>query len=129
MSRSRAFTIGLGISVLLGLLDVVALAGMGAEDAPPAIVAITGAILGVITLAAAPFAWRGQRGGVAAVVVSRLLSALLGVPAFFVDEAPDWARVIVAIAIALTIVGVALLFGAVRQQHSSSTPRPQRSAA
>jgi hypothetical protein len=127
MNRSRAFTIGLGICVLLGLLDVVALAGMGAEGAPPAIVGITGAVLGVITLAAAGLAWRGQRGGVTTVVVSRLLSALLGVPAFFVDEAPDWAQVIVAIAIALTILGVGLLFGAVRQR-SFSTARPQRSS-
>jgi len=127
MNRSRAFTIGLGICVLLGLLDVVALAGMGAKGAPPAIVGITGAVLGLITLAAAGLAWRGQRGGVTTVVVSRLLSALLAVPAFFVDEAPDWAQVIVAIAIALTILGVGLLFGAVRQR-SFSTARPQRSS-
>lgn len=128
MNRSRAFTVGLGICVLLGLLDVVALAGMGAEGAPPMIVGIAGATLGVITLAAAPFAWRGQWGGVAAVVGSRVLSALLGVPAFFVDEAPGWARVIVTIAIALTVVGVALVWAAARQR-SVPAAGPQRSSA
>ena len=88
MNRSPAFTTGLGICVVLGLFDVVALAGMGAQGGPPAIVGITGAILGVITLVAARLAWGGRRGGVAGVVLSRVLSALLGVPAFSSTKHP-----------------------------------------
>jgi hypothetical protein len=55
--------------------------------------------------------WRGHRGGMIAVVASRLLSALLGIPAFFSDKAPGWAQAVAGVAIAATILGLALLAG------------------
>ena len=55
-------------------------------------------------------------------VVSRLLSVPLGIPAFFVDDAPDWARVAVGISIALTLVGVGLVLAA-RRQHQASVAK------
>jgi len=110
----------LGICVLLGLLDIVGLAGINADNAPPAPVLISGAALGIITLAGAFLAWRERRGGVATVVVSRVPSAVLGVPAFFVDNAQNWARVVVAIGIALTVAAVWLLYGARRRPEISA---------
>ena len=120
MNRSREFTIGLSICVVLGLLDLVGLAGINMDAAPPAPVVIGGGILGLITLVGAYLAWGGRRGGLAAVVGSRVLSAFLGGPAFFDDGAPDWARVVVAIAIALTVVAIGLLYGARRQPTASA---------
>ncbi len=119
MTRSRTFIAGLVICALLGAVDVLGLAGLGADGAPPAAIVIGGAVLGVITLVGVRPAWRARRGGILAVVVSRLLSALLGIPAFFIDDAPDWARVVVGVSIALTLVGVGLVLAA-RRQHQAS---------
>jgi O-antigen/teichoic acid export membrane protein len=120
MIRSRDFAIGVGICALLGLLDIVGLAGINAKDAPPPPVVTGGAALGLITLAGALLVWRDRRGGMATVVVSRALSAFLAMPVFFVDNAPNWARVIVAIGIALTVVAFWLFYGARRQPQISA---------
>ena len=111
MTRSRSFTAGIVICAVLGALDVLGLLGFGADDAPPAAVIIAGAVLGVITLAALRPAWRGNSRGVAAVAGSRVISALLGIPVFFVDDAPEWAPPVVAVSLVLTAVGVGLLYG------------------
>jgi hypothetical protein len=114
MNRTRAFTAGLGICVLLAVVDIALLAELGSDNAPPLAVSITGAVLGVITLVGAGLAWQHRRGGSATVIVSRLLSALLGVPVFFVD-APNWSRVLVVAAIALTVAGLAMLVSDTRR--------------
>ena len=36
MTRSRNFTIGLVLSAILAVVDIVGLAGFGTDDAPPA---------------------------------------------------------------------------------------------
>jgi hypothetical protein len=118
MTRSRTLTAGLLICALLGVVDVLGLAGLGVDGAPPAAIAIASAVLGLVTLVGVRPAWRARRGGILAVVVSRLLSVPLGIPAFFVDDAPDWARVVVGVSIALTLVGVALVLAA-RHQHQA----------
>jgi hypothetical protein len=110
VSRSRIFTAGLVICALLGLADVLLALDVGSDDAPPVAVLIIGAVLGLITLFGVRLAWRDTDRGVTAIVVSRVLSALSGVPAFFVDDAPDWAPAAVALSIVLTLVGVGLLF-------------------
>ena len=117
MTRSRNLTVGLVLSAVLAALDIVGLAGFGTDDAPPAGVMIASAILGVITLAGVRMAWRnGQNGqnGLSMVIASRVLSALLGVPAFFIDDVPSWVPVAVGISIALTAVAVGLILGARR---------------
>lgn len=78
MTRSRTFTTGLVICTVLGTLDVLSVAGAGAEGGPPGFVVVIGLVLGVITLVGATLTWRGRPGGLTAVVVSRVLSALLG---------------------------------------------------
>lgn len=122
MTRTRNLTIGLVISAVLGAVDILSVVGAGADDGPPLPVLVIGVVLGIITLAGVSLAWRARRGGVPAVVVSRVLSALSGVPVFFVgDDAPDWAPPAVAVGIALTIVALALIYVGRRQAAGSSS--------
>lgn len=109
MNRFGIFTVGLVICAILGVIDVVGLVGLTMKDGPPAAVPITGAVLGLLTLAAVGPARAGQRRGTIAVIASRGAAAVLGAPAFFVDSAPDWAQLAVAITIVLTVIGVGLL--------------------
>jgi hypothetical protein len=108
---------GLALSVLLGLLDIVGLVGLGADNGPPAAIAIGAAVLGVITIVAAAIARR--RGALATVIISRGLSGLLGVPVYWADNAPGWAKVVVGVALALTVVAIALLVTGSRTPRST----------
>jgi len=110
MNRSPAFVTGLSIAALLGVLDIVRLAGLFAEPGPPLGVVVAGAALGIITLAAILPAWRGIRAGMLTIIATRLLSALVSAPIFFVDDAPRWAKVVVAVAIVLAIIGGAFIW-------------------
>lgn len=122
MIRSRAEITGLVICALLGLLDLIGLAGLGMDPGPPVGIVLGGAALGLITLAAAVAAWRGgSRGGLLTVIASRAVSALLSVPVFFADEAPDWAQITTAIAIVATVIGIGLLAAARRQPALGTT--------
>ncbi|MEV6866346.1 hypothetical protein AB0M44_35800 [Streptosporangium subroseum] len=118
MNRSPAAVTGLAICALLGVLDLVGLAGLGMDDGPPAAVVLGGGALGAITLAAVIATWRGSHGGLPTVIASRVIAALLGVPVFFTDQAPGWARIVVAIAIFATAVGIGLLAAARRRSTS-----------
>lgn len=109
MSHTRTFIAGLALAVLLALADLLGLAAINSADAPPAVIVIVGAALGLITLIGAWMTWRHQRGGRATVIVSRLLSLVLGVPVYFTDGAPSWAKVVVTIGIVVTVVAVGLL--------------------
>jgi hypothetical protein len=114
MTRSPALITGFVLCTLLGVLDIVGLAGFGMDNAPPAAVIITGAVLGIVTVAAAVPAWRGSRRAIIAMIVSRVLSALLAIPAFVVADVPAWGKGIAAGSIVLTAIGVALLAPAAR---------------
>ena len=107
MSRTR--TTGLVILIALAVLDIVGLAGFFVDDAPPVWVMIAGGALGVITLIGAALARVERRGALATVVVSRVLSAVLGAGVFTDATAPAWAKVVVTGAIVLTVAGVALI--------------------
>ncbi len=120
MTRSTATTYGLAICALLGVVDIINLAALGADDGPPVLVTLISAVLGVITLVGARMAWRGDRRGVLTVIVSRVLSALLALPAFFVDDVPDWVPPVVGISVLLTLVGVGLLVVSLRRRESSA---------
>jgi FtsH-binding integral membrane protein len=115
MNRALAVTTGLVICALLGALNVIAsLVGVTAESAPPLGIVITGGVLGLITLVAVAPAWRGSRRGLMLVMASRGAAALLAAPALFVDPS-DRVRVIVAIAIAVTLAGISLLAATLRR--------------
>jgi len=98
------------ISAVLGVVDIVSVVGAGADDGPPLPVLVIGVVMGIITLVGVSMAWRGRRGGVPTVGVSRVVSALSGVPVFFLgDEVPDLVPPLVAVFIVLTIVALVLI--------------------
>ncbi|MBV8995507.1 MAG: hypothetical protein JO287_17815 [Pseudonocardiales bacterium] len=129
MAHSRTFITGLALAVLLALADLISLAAINTADSPPAVVVIAGAALGLITLIGVWMAWRRQRGGRATVVVSRLLSMALGIPVYFVDDVPDWARVAVTIVIVLTLAAVGLLYRPTGPADGSATDQRRPSPA
>jgi len=118
MTRSTSTTVGLALCALLGVVDIVSLGGLGADDGPPVPIVLLGAVLGVITLVGARMAWRGDPGGALVVVVSRVISALSA--AFFVDDVPDWLAPVVGDFAVLTIVGVGLLVVSLRGREFSA---------
>jgi hypothetical protein len=104
-SLSNAAT---AIFAVLGLIDVALTGVIGSADAPPLVVSLGVAALGLITLLALVPARRGSRGALIAIVVTRLISAVLAVPAFFLN-APMWAMVVEGFVIAGTIAALALV--------------------
>lgn len=111
----RRIKAGLVLAVLLSLVDIVALGGLAGEDdpdtnGPPTGVLVAGAILGVATLVAVFIAWRTQSAtALRAVAGTRVISALLAVPAFFADDVPTVFIVAAAVMLVLAFVCVALL--------------------
>nr|WP_055504680.1 hypothetical protein [Nonomuraea pusilla] len=113
MKRSPVLVAGLVLGGLLGLFDVAALP-FGDGEHPPFAVAVVGAVLGLVTLGGVVAAWRGRRAGTAAVIVSRLLSGLTAVPAFFADGVPPEAVGGAAVGVVLTLGCIALVAPALR---------------
>ena len=102
--------------VLLGLLSVadLSLPFVTDGDQPPMSIALLSAGLGVATLAFLWGAWRGQRPGLIGVIVTRLLSALLTLPAFFIGDVPSGVVAVSAGTVALTVLGIVLALGGSR---------------
>jgi len=96
------------IFALLGLVDVALTAVIGSPDAPPLIVSLGVAALGLITLVSLVPARRGNRGALTAVVVTRVISAVLAVPAFFLN-APAWVTAVEEFVVASTITALVLV--------------------
>jgi hypothetical protein len=93
---------------LLGLIDVALTGVIGSPDAPPLIVSLGVAALGLITLLFLVPARRGSRRALTAVVVTRIISAVLAVPAFFLS-APAWVMAVEGLVIAATITTLVLV--------------------
>ena len=119
MHRSKGFVTGLVIAGLLGLGEIITLlAGNG--ETPPVEVAAVGAGLGLITVVALYPAWRGSRGAITAIIVTRLLSAVTALPAFFVDDVPGAAVAAAAVGVVAALAAVALL--ATRLRRPATVP-------
>ena len=101
--------VGLALAGVLGLSDVVTLFAYlpdGATDP----VAVVEAVLGVITVMAVAFAWfRRSRRGLRVAVVTRLLSLVPALPAFFYEGVPAHIVALVTVSLLVTLVAVALL--------------------
>ena len=97
-----------GIFAVLGLIDVALTGVIGSSDAPPLGVSLGIAALGLITLLSLVPARRGSRPALAAIVVTRVISAVLAVPAFFLD-APVWVMAVEGFVIAGTVVALVLM--------------------
>ena len=119
MHRSKVFVTGLVVAGLLGLGDITTLL-VGNGETPPVEVAAIGAVLGLITVAGVVLAWRGSRGAVTAVIVTRLLSAVTALPAFFADDVPGAAMAAAAVGIVITLAAVAML--ATRLRRPAAVP-------
>jgi hypothetical protein len=103
--------IGLVLAGLLALGDVgsIFISTPEGEDGPPFVVLAIGLVVGLITLAAIVPAWRtGSRTALRVVAGTRIVSAILSLPAFFVDV-PAGIKVGAAVAFALTVVCVVLV--------------------
>lgn len=110
----RALRTGLVIAAVLGVADIAAAIAGGGET-PPLPVAIAAAVLGLITIVAAGYGWQGRRAAVGAVIVTRVLSMLGAVPAFFADDVPAPLVASAAVLAVLTVVVVALLIPPLRR--------------
>ena len=116
LNRTPATATGLIVCILLGALGLLGLVGAAdVEGAPPLGIVIAGGATGLITIVAAILAWRGSRGALLVVILSRVIDLPLGIPVFFTPEAPNWARVVVTIATAATLACVGLLSFALRR--------------
>ncbi|PZG12158.1 hypothetical protein C1I95_26420 [Micromonospora craterilacus] len=108
-----SLTVGLVLSGLLGLADLVS--PLLGTDGPPVAVVVTGAVLGLGTIVGVGLGWPNRtRAGAVTIIVTRLLSALTAVPAFFVATAPSEAKVMAGVGIVLTLLCVALVAPALR---------------
>jgi hypothetical protein len=96
------------IFAVLGLIDVALTGVIGSSDAPPLIASLGVGALGLITLLSLVPARRGSRGALIAIVVTRVISALLAVPAFFLN-ALTWVMIVEGFVIAATITALALV--------------------
>jgi O-antigen/teichoic acid export membrane protein len=117
MTRSRSVVAGYIVLGLLALLDALGflLAAGDAKNAPPVAVNAVGTVLGVATLVAlvAVLRSRGRdartaRPAVVTVIVSRTLSAVLGVQVFAADV-PAAIKLVVAATMILTVAGILLI--------------------
>ena len=109
MTRSRKMTAGLVLLAVLAALDIVGVAGAGMDGAPPLGVILVSALLGVITLVGVRMAWTGAPRGMTIAIVSRIPSAVLGLPVLFVVGTPAWAKLAVAASLVATFVALALV--------------------
>jgi hypothetical protein len=112
---------------VLGLIDISFTGVIGSKDAPPLVVSIVVAALGLITLLALVPARRGSRPGLAAVLTARAISALLAVPAFFLD-APVWVMITEGFVIVATIA-VLVMVRQASQQAAGRHPAPHAGVA
>jgi hypothetical protein len=108
---------GLVVLALLALSDVVGVvlidppAPGAAENGPPAEVLAFALAMGVLTLAGVVLAWVGRwrTAAIRFAAVTRILSALTAVPAFFVGGVPPVLLASAAVAVLGTVVGVVLV--------------------
>ena len=117
------------IFAVLGLIDVALTGVIGSSDAPSLIVSLGVAALGLITLLSLVPARRSSRGALIAIVVTRVISAALAVPAFFLN-ASAWAMIVEGFVIVATITGLVLvqcqeLKGSLPARWASVLPGPE----
>lgn len=110
---NKKVKIGLILALIMGVLDIAGLAMPtpdGDEAGPPIGVLVFSGVMGLATIILAVVALRRRdRNAVRGVVITRFLSALSAVPAFFVTGVPGPVVVLVAVFIVLTVVTIALV--------------------
>lgn len=112
--------IGLVLAGLLGLADIpaVAMPTPEGEVGPPIAILALGTACGIVTVAAVILAWvKANKGAIRIAAGARILSMLTALPAFFVDV-PAFIKVLVAVAVILTLTSVVLMLSPAKR----STP-------
>lgn len=112
--------IGFWLAVVLAVADVASTvltpSPPEGQDGPPLEVLVFSGLMGVVTLVAAVVVLRsGSRAALRVMAVSRVLSALTALPAFFVPNVPPEFVAFGAATVVLTIVAVVLLMSRARQ--------------
>ena len=97
-----------GVLSLIGLPSALTPTPEG-ETGPPYVVLVLGSVLGLVGLVSAVLAWRGNRGALRVLAGATIISALTGVPAFFVDV-PAWLKLAVAVSVLVSVAAVVLMF-------------------
>lgn len=110
---------GIVLAAFLGLADVVfgVLQLDPAQAIPPA-VSIFLIAAGVGTIAAVPFAWRGAPWARYVAIILRLLSAMSGLPAFFVPGVPAELVIMAAVGILLAVLVAVLMLREGHEYHA-----------
>jgi hypothetical protein len=103
-----ALRIGLVIAALLGIGDIVNTVTQFSDN-PGDPFAYASAVFALVTLIAIPFAWRRSSAAGWTVAISRVLSSMLGLPAFFVPEVPAPFVVAAAVGIVLAVLSAVLI--------------------
>jgi len=114
--------IGFWLSVVLAVADIAgSLAPLPPDgEGPPMVVMVFAAVMGVATLVAAVLAARtGSRAALRIMAVTRILSAITALPAFFVPDVPALFVAWGAATVVLTIVAVVLLMSRSRERVAS----------
>ncbi|MFJ8577394.1 hypothetical protein [Micromonospora sp. NPDC093277] len=116
MRHTHSFTAGLVLAGLLGLGDLATgFSGVGGEGQPPVAAAVVITLLGAITLAGAWLAWRGRRGGLVTVIVTRILSGLAVLPAFGDDSISTANEVLLGVGLVVTVAALILIWPGLRR--------------
>jgi hypothetical protein len=114
----RSLLVGLVLFGLLSVVDVVMtfVPVSPGEAGPPFAVVVLGFVLGIVSLGLlAVVVRRGSTAALRWLTGCRVLSALIGLPAFFVGGVPSWVAVLVAIFLVLTLLGCVLVAPGLRR--------------
>ena len=112
---NRTVKIGLIVCTVLAAVDALSLVGTGGPA--PFAVNLVDTLFGVATLIGVWYAWRRQStAGYVTVVVSRILSALSAVPAFFATELSAAMKLVVAVLLAIALAAVWMVSTALRER-------------
>jgi hypothetical protein len=123
---SARATTGFWLAVVLAVVDLAGpfIPSPDGEVGPPVEVVLFSAVLGVVTLAAAVVVARtGRRSGLRVMAVSRILSGVTALPAFFVPDVPPVFVAWGAATVVLTIVAVVLLMSRPRVAADTGAQR------
>jgi len=115
---STSSRIGIIIMAVLSLGNVPSVLTTDGEHPPLAIAAVLTAV-GVAGVVFSVFAWRGNRPSLIALVSVQAVSALSAVPAFTEDGVPTALRLIAAVVLAVTVIGIALVAPALRRRPAA----------
>jgi len=109
--------VGLAIAGFMGLVDCfsVLTPTPDGEVGPPFAILVLGSILGVITVVAVVVGWtKANRAAIRIAAGARIVSVLTALPAFFVDV-PWFIKLLVTVAVVLTVISVVLMLSPARQ--------------